>query len=217
MEPTILVYDKPVLARDIQEGWLFRNPRALLGDPREEVKVQHMRGLSSYQLTEGDVLAFIPGPGKTRGAGEISEPVSLRRFEVSGYGDHLRRIVFQAPKIGSLRAGITVNISGWSSFPPHWFERGRAWPEGFSEVFYFMIKREMDHWEGPPLGLLISGTFASPWVRIVRDGLSLIIYPGLHAVTAMPGCKIGYVWAYTAKEVPEKEINERKGRYGEDS
>jgi len=215
MKNIIRVLDRPVQVLDIAEGWAFPDPRSLLKNPEKSYRAWKLSNLSSYQIGQDEVLVFMGGE-RDYSKPEIEEEVELSRFEVKGYGPHLHRIVYQTPPESPLRAGVTVNVSGWSSFPPHGFERDGKHPAGFMEIFYFMIAKDSDHWEGPAQGILLSGTFGRPWVRIVRDGLSLIIYPGLHAVTAMPGCKIGYIWAYTADELPDKTIDGKAGRYRED-
>ena len=176
--------------------------------------MQAFNRVREVAVRENDVLAFLEKPfsGKPR----ISPEFMVNPKYVNGYGPHLSRVVYQAPPevLDGFRAGLTINLSGWSSFPPHHFERNGKWPEGFEEKFLFFLDYS-ENWLDEPIGFLLSSGNGA--IEKVRDGQVLRIRPGLHAVTAAPGCYIRYVWAYTAKELPEKPIDEGTGRYAEDS
>jgi hypothetical protein len=131
------------------------------------------------------------------------------------YGPNSARIVYQGPDFGTARFGYTRNVSGWSSFPPHGFERGSTKElKDFSEQFMFCAVHNQwgQYWPLPPGGYLIS-KIGTP--RLVFDGLTFQIKPGLHAVIAAPGCELGYIWAYTCSVAIKKEI--RDGKYLEDT
>lgn len=142
--------------------------------------------------------------------GEGEEIPLHRRFV--DYGPNSRRFVYQGPDWGRMRFGVTLNLSGWSSFPPHGFERvAKRIPEGFTEKFFFFaICRQPGFWPRQMRGLLAQGNGFTE----IYDEICYTITPGIHAVVAAPGCELGYVWAYSSDRPIVKEI--RDGKYLED-
>lgn len=147
---------------------------------------------------------------------QLPWPVEEGVLELPGqwvdYGENSRRWVYPGPSWPTTGFGFTVNQSGWSSYPPHGFERGGRPPRGFQEVFFFLVRREDPWWMGPACGYLVRSPTK---FEMVFDQEPVRISPGLHAVAAAPGCRLGYLWAYHAEEPIVKEIVD--GRYVEDA
>lgn len=201
------------------EGWLVKPDPSWL----DFIRVSARPTCDFFRLRQGTVQ----GPGllfyrlcEQVGENNWRTDLAMRFFCVNGYGRQLERVVWQAPPLCQLRLGFTINLAAWSSYPPHGFERNLR-PRGFEEAFHFLIDHDPDaariaHYL-QPTGLLLHTDRKGLQARLVHDGETLPIQPGLHAVAACPGCRIGYVWAYTAEALPEKTIDDDTGRYLEDA
>ena len=90
-----------------------------------------------------------------------------------------------------LRVGETVNRrGGWSSWPPHSFDKDPANASKFEEVFYYFT----DPKDG--VAFQVQGNKIEP----VLTGTEREIELGYHPVVGAPGVKLLYVWFYLSPE-----------------
>lgn len=90
-----------------------------------------------------------------------------------------------------LRCGETVNRrGGWSSWPPHSFDKDPENDKHFQEFFYYFTD---------PRDGLAYQVLNTEIVR-VDSGRKLEIPLGYHPVVAGPGVKLMYVWFYVSPE-----------------
>lgn len=99
-----------------------------------------------------------------------------------------------------LRVGETVNRrGGWSSWPPHSFDRDPANVSRFEERFYcFTDPKDGDAY------LVRKGVFRNGNeindIERIKSGVCIDIPLGYHPIVAGPGTRLMYFWAYVSPE-----------------
>lgn len=99
-----------------------------------------------------------------------------------------------------LRVGETVNRrGGWSSWPPHSFDRDPANVSKFEEFFYcFTDPKDGDAYLVRK-GIFRHGGRIDDFERI-ESGRCIDIPLGYHPIVAGPGTRLMYVWFYVSPE-----------------
>ena len=97
---------------------------------------------------------------------------------------------------GDLRLGETINPpGGWSSYPPHSFDRDPALAADFEEVFLYVTNPRGGFGLQPRRGLLCDGSQIDDVVR-VGSGDYAILPLGEHPIAAGPDNQLWYAWYY---------------------
>lgn len=156
--------------------------------PRDsEVEVQTT---SSVDLAEFSAEVEKQYPLQVVRYAEIAKDPGLK-FDTGGPGStrHLNMLLAKNVEAGRLIAGLTHSDAGnWTSWPPH--EHAKL----LEEIYVYV---DMPH---PAFGIqmVYNDTEYPELVTVVRDGDAVLMPNGYHPNVAVPGHRIGFLWAMAA-------------------
>jgi 5-deoxy-glucuronate isomerase len=126
---------------------------------------------------------------------EIAQDPGLK-FDTGGPGStrHLNMLLAKNIQAGRLVAGLTHSDPGnWTSWPPH--EHAKM----LEEIYVYV---DMPH---PAYGIqmVYNDTEYPELVTVVREGDAVLMPSGYHPNVAVPGHRMGFLWAMAAHREEE--------------
>lgn len=122
----------------------------------------------------------------------------------------VREILGSEAPTRALRCGETVNKpGGWSSWPPHHFDKTTT--EGFEEVFYVFTDPKDSYALIPRKGTIKGEPVGDVYVAHSGDRVEIPL--GIHPIVAAPGTRLIYCWFYVGATKEYARWSEDLGNY----